>query len=314
MKKAMLFIVSCLMILTLSSCSEEINIYTDNEAMTIASQDEEIKILQITDLHLEHGISYSDRKTFKLIKALNAVDNYDLIVITGDLTMSPLAPQLYKKLINFMESLKTPWTFVFGNHDNDFTKYEKLIYLLEDTEYLYFKVGPLITDGGYGNFKINFTYQNEVIYHAYFLDSKNERDEYTEEEGEYGYLSVGQVQWYEDLVSQDTKNSVVFMHIPLRQMMEPESYDGIFNEGKVCAQGKDTGFFDAMLENGKSKAAFFGHDHLNDFTTMVDGIMLAYGRISGYSAYGNLERGGRIINIKDNTYKTFLVLESEVLS
>ncbi len=314
MKKVISFLIFAILLFALSGCSNPSVIYSDNDPMTIESADDEIKILQITDLHLMHGISYSDRQTFDLIKALNDEDDYDLIVITGDLTMSPLAPRLYSSLIDFMETLETPWTFVFGNHDNDFNSYEQILSLIEDTNYLYFKIGPSIEDGGYGNFKINFTYQNEVIYHAYFLDSKNERDTYTEEEGEYGFLSVGQVDWYKDFVSSDTKDSVVFMHIPLRQMMNPATYDGNFLEDKVYAQGKDTGFFDAMVESNKTKAAFFGHDHLNDFTTYVDDILLAYGRVTGYSAYGYLERGGRAITLKDGVLSTYIVVESGVQS
>ena len=67
-----------------------------------------------------------------------------------------------------------------------------------------------------------------MIYHAYFLDTKAERDDYTEAEGKYDYLSTSQVSWYENLVSNDTKESIVFMHIPLRQFIDPIDYDGLF--------------------------------------------------------------------------------------
>ncbi|MFA6801459.1 MAG: metallophosphoesterase [Acholeplasmataceae bacterium] len=312
MKKIWILIATIFLSISLVACKEENVTYTDDEPMTIASLDDEIKILQITDLHLTYGIDYSDQKTFSLIKALNASDDFDLIVISGDMFMSPSAASLMKMLIKNMESLETPWTFVFGNHDNDFNSYSKMLSEIEDTEYLYFKIGPEIEDGGYGNFKINFTYNNEIIYHAYFLDSKAECDDYTEEEGEYGYLSTGQVQWYENLVSQDLKDSVVYMHIPLRQMMNPVTYDGNFLEVKVFAQGVDTGFFDAMVLYDKSKAAFFGHDHLNDFTMTMNGIMLGYGRVTGYNAYGYLERGGRVVSIINENLTTYLVTESEV--
>ena len=87
-----------------------------------------------------------------------------------------------------------------------------------------------------------------------------------------------------------------------------------FLEDMVYAQGKDTGFFDMMLTYDKSKAVFVGHDHLNDFTFIKDGILLAYGRNSGYTAYGYLERGGRHIEITDEVLSTYVVLSSEVSS
>ena len=40
--------------------------------------------------------------------------------------------------------------------------------------------------------------------------------------------------------------------------------------------------------------------------------MLAYGQISGYNAYGDLERGGRVIVIgEDQTMSSYILLESE---
>lgn len=297
----------------ITSCKPYVIEYTDNDPFTLEMKGDTLKILQITDLHLTYGIDDRDRKTFQLIKNLAVSDDYDLIVITGDLTMSPSAPTLFKSLINHMESLEIPWTFIFGNHETDYHDYSDFISRIPETEYLMFKVGPEITDGGYGNFKIEFTKNDQPFYNAYFLDSKAERDDYTEEEGEYDYLSLDQVSWYEDQVALDTVESLVFMHIPLRQYIDPETYVGIFREKMVYAQGVDTGFFDAMVTYNKSKAVFVGHDHLNDFYLMMNGIMLAYGRATGYNGYGNLEKGGRHIEILDNgELETYIILGSEV--
>lgn len=314
MKKILLFWIFIFSIIGLSGCQAYVIQYTDNEPFQIAMTHDEVKILQVTDLHLTYGIDSYDHKTLSLIKDLAQADDYDLIVITGDLTMSPSAPRLFTELIKYMESIKIPWTFVFGNHEADFNTYAELLEKVDvPTEYMYFKVGPQLADGGYGNFKIEFTKNGMPFYNAYFLDSKAERAVYTEEEGEYDYLSTAQVQWYEDSVSTDTVESVAFMHIPLRQMMNPVTYVGIFNEDKVYAQGVDTGFFDAMVNYGLTKAVFVGHDHKNDFYTIVDGIMLAYGRCTGFNAYGNLELGGRHIEISSaGVLSTYIVLESEV--
>ncbi|MDO9629099.1 MAG: metallophosphoesterase [Acholeplasmataceae bacterium] len=313
MKKFLLTFLLLLSFFILSACTPYQIEYTDNTPFTLEIKGETLKILQVTDLHLAYGIDHRDRKTFDLIKNLANSDDYDLIVITGDLTMSPSAPRLFRKLISHMESLEIPWTFVFGNHETDFHTYEDFISSIPETEYLIFKVGPEIEDGGYGNFKIEFTKNNIPFYNAYFLDSKAERTTYTEEEGEYDYLSYAQVEWYENQVQHDLVDSLVFMHIPLRQFIDPENYVGIFREDKVYAQGVDTGFFDAMVTHGKSKAVFVGHDHLNDFYLMMDQIMLAYGRATGYNGYGNLEKGGRHIEIlANNELYTYIILGSEV--
>jgi predicted MPP superfamily phosphohydrolase len=289
-------------------------IYTDDLPILLEVESDQLKILQITDLHLAYGIDHRDRRTYKLIEAMAKSEDFDLIVVTGDITMSPHAPMLFRNFIRFMESLKTPWTFIFGNHETDFHTYGHFLKQIRNTEYLHFKVGPKIEDGGVGNFHIEFQNQGHTIYKAYFLDSKAERKDFTEEEGEYDYLSVAQVSWYESHASLDTVESIVFMHMPLRQyILVGDDYVGFFKEKKVYAQGVDTGFFDAMLLHQKSKAVFVGHDHKNDFYFFIQGIMLAYGRATGFNAYGILERGGRVIEISNaNQITTRIVVESEV--
>ena len=320
MKKIILALLSFVFIVLLVGCQQREDVtYSDNEPIVVESSDDVIKILQLTDQHLMYGFGANDNQTFALIDKLAKNDDYDLIVLSGDQVMAPMTIRIYRTLINRMEALEIPWTFVFGNHDNDYCSYSDIIDLVNDmdTTYLKFKVGPELVDGGYGNFKINFTYQDDVISHAYFLDSKNEEEVYTEEQGEYGYLSEAQVAWYEDYVALDTEESVVFMHIPLRQFMladeENDSFVGIFNEDKVYAQGIDTGFFSAMVDGGLSLGVFVGHDYLNDFSFIHEGILLAYGRNSGYSAYGNLERGGRHIEVSSTgVLDTYIVLEGDV--
>jgi predicted MPP superfamily phosphohydrolase len=314
MKKLMIIFLTTI-VFGLSSCSSYATTieYTDDLPMTIKMKGDTLKILQLTDLHLTYGIDANDRKTFKSIEKLIKSDDFDLIVITGDMTMSIMGPSLFISLIKLMESLKTPWTFVFGNHETDYHNYEDYLRRIHNTEYLKFKIGPMIEAGGYGNFVIEFTKNEHLFYKAYFMDSHSERDSYTEEEGEYGYLSTSQVEWYENHVSQDTVDSVIFMHVPLRQYMNPINYNHSFEEDKVYPQGVDTGMFDRMVQYGKTKGVFVGHDHLNDFDYLLEGILLAYGRISGYNAYGYFERSGRIIWVNSSHQMTSdILLISEV--
>jgi predicted MPP superfamily phosphohydrolase len=316
MKKWVLISLLVVLTLALSACTPSAveSVYTDDTPFVLEMKNETLKILQVTDLHLTYGIDANDRKTLRTIERLNDSDEFDLIVISGDLFMSPSAPRLFRQLIRHMESLKTPWTFVFGNHETDFQDYLAILNQIPETEYLYFKVGPELEDGGYGNFRIVFTKDDVPFYNAYFLDSHAEREVYTEEEGTYDFLKPAQVTWYESHVQNDTVDSVVYMHMPLRQFIDPETYIGIFNEDKVYAQGVDTGFYDAMVRHGRSKGVFVGHDHLNDFALTMDGIILAYGRITGHNAYGNLERGGRVVFVDaSQAMTTYVLRESEAI-
>ena len=313
MKKLITIITMFGLSICLISCAKQSIIYTDDEPFVIHMRNNDIKILQITDLHLTYGIDYGDQKTFSLISQLVSYDDYDLIVITGDLTMSPQGPRLFSKLIKHMESFKIPWTFVFGNHETDFHSYQDYLKRIKQTQYLYFKVGPKITDGGVGNFKITFMKDNIPFYHAYFLDSKAEKKPDTYNQSTYDYINAHQVAWYENSVSNDATDSIIFMHIPLIQFDVEEGYVGVYKEKRVYHQGKDEGFFDAMMHHGRSKAVFVGHDHMNDFKVLVDGILLAYGRVTGFNGYGNLERGGRHIMISEiKSITTHIILESDL--
>ena len=70
------------------------------------------------------------------------------------------------------------------------------------------------------------------------------------------------------------------------------------------------GLFQSLKRTGV-KATFVGHDHLNDFCALYEGIYLCYNGGSGYNGYGKKgwARRSRIINIENNgsnvyTWKT----------
>lgn len=315
MKKMSVFFLMALVIFLLSACKPYEITYTDDLPFQIEMSHDELNILQITDLHLTYGIDQRDRMTFDLIKALNDANRYDLIVITGDMTMSPQGPRIFSRLISFMETLGTPWTFIFGNHETDFNDYVEYLKRIPQTEHLLFKIGPKLEDGGLGNFSIVFNQNGVPFYKLYLLDTKAEIEPIEGVEDDYDSLSLSQVNWYESHVSADTVDSIVFMHIPLRQYILAEDYVGTFREKRVYAQSEDTGFFDAMVYHGKSKAVFVGHDHLNNFFFYLSGIMLAYGRATGYNGYGDLEKGGRSIKIDmSGNLSTVIISGSEVIS
>ena len=57
--------------------------------------------------------------------------------------------------------------------------------------------------------------------------------------------------------------------------------------------------FESWKKTGGMVAAFFGHDHVNDFRINVDGINLYQTLGAGYCTYGK-ERGGRLIILDEN--------------
>ncbi len=56
--------------------------------------------------------------------------------------------------------------------------------------------------------------------------------------------------------------------------------------------------FDSWKRAGDIFAAFFGHDHMNDFTGTVDGILLGQCKLTSFRAYGDgMRQGVRIIDV-----------------
>lgn len=274
--------------------------YENDEPFILQMKNESLKILQLTDLHLTFTADDTATRTLNLIRNLIASDDFDLVVITGDLTYSQIGPTYFLQLITVMEECATPWSFVFGNHEVSYNEYSEFIDIIPtNTEYLRFKVGPELEEGGYGNYVIQFQKNNLPFYDLILMDSHAERTVFEVEEGPYDYIKPSQIAWYESKVVNSEVNNLVFMHIPLRQMYNAEGYVGIFGE-YVCPQGIDTGLFDAFVANNKTKGFFCGHDHLNDFYMVKENIILAYGRSTGYGGYGDLEKGASVIEILDN--------------
>ena len=52
----------------------------------------------------------------------------------------------------------------------------------------------------------------------------------------------------------------------------------------------NSGMFDAMLEEGKTKIFVVGHDHVNDSKVLYKGILLMYNRMSGMSSYNTISK------------------------
>lgn len=325
MKKTFIFIL-ILFLGFLTSCSKGFEFednYDEEEFGYINIEKDSIKIMQLTDMHLAYGFDYLDRKTYKLIDALIIKEEPDLIVVTGDVFMSISGKRLFKKFIKFMDSYEIPWTFTFGNHEDEYHNKEIFVEMLMEakTEYLYFHYGPILSSDkthGYSNFKLKIMNNENPVMNLYLLDTKADRTDGVEDSRyPYDYLTLEQVAWFKENLENDLVASLAFMHIPLKQY---ENYDGEEQNETIWSQGEDTGFFQAILDNSKKTLGIFvGHDHLNSFTFYYEDILLGYGLSSGYNAYGTSAKGARIIKINyfggyNYDLDTYLVYDYEVLS
>ncbi len=298
----------------------------DEDSVTIAKfnehgvmKDDYFKILSTTDLHL--GDDPKLRKKAMQMLANHICDTKpDLVVFTGDMVLSKFQQTDAVQFAKFMEKIGVYWTIVFGNHE---AREEKGIfkYLLLKTVSSYkhclARVGkPELF--GYGNYAVNILNgENHIQQTLFFFDSGRDiLDVYREEHGVpadmhgYDFLKNNQIEWYKNKIAAlrerygDFK-SMMYMHIPLPEyanIISGEGSEWTFNEGVKVLYGKayesvgcsafNSGMFDTILECGSTHAVFCGHDHVNDFCAVWQGVYLIYNQCCGYETYTLEEKNG----------------------
>uniref|UniRef100_A0A0E0M3U0 Calcineurin-like phosphoesterase domain-containing protein n=1 Tax=Oryza punctata TaxID=4537 RepID=A0A0E0M3U0_ORYPU len=94
---------------------------------------------------------------------------------------------------------------------------------------------------------------------------------------------------------------LVYFHIPLPEFSSftSSNFTGVKQEG-ISSPSINSGFFASMVEAGDVKAAFIGHDHVNDFCGKLNGIQLCYAGGFGYHAYGKAgwSRRARVVSVQ----------------
>jgi predicted phosphodiesterase len=194
------------------------------------------KILLLSDTHFGAGFlsNRADKAAAAAVRTIAERAKSDLIVINGDMiypifafsgTTNNKKQAVY--VSNLMESLETPWTFVFGNHDQErHSRYKKDeiadVYLRGKN--CLFQKGPENIDG-VGNYIIEIANQNGSFNTALvFLDSQM----YIKK----GYLSGfdhvhdNQIEWYKEQITSLSRRegrlipSLMFFHLPIKEFSD----------------------------------------------------------------------------------------------
>lgn len=295
--------------------------------------DEDLVVLQITDIHLSCSFisSDEDEKAVRAIVSLVNNANPDVIILTGD----SIYPSFYRSLTvnNFnssravamlFESFQIPWAIVYGNHDTNIFSTEsksELSDFFSSLKYCMFQRGPKnIT--GQGNYFIKVVDQNYDLISALICMDSNSSVKLLK----YDNIHNDQVEWYKsELANMKDKNGKVvkthlFIHIPLNEYKDAwEKHknnigETIYHFGdkdwwRICCPDKRGEMFDAILEMNSTKTVFCGHDHTNTFSITYKGVRLTYGMSIDYIAYFGMkfkhnQRGGTILKIqKDGNFK-----------
>lgn len=275
----------------------------------------QVRILQLTDTHFgrpKAGDRLTDELSRKMIRKLVDEQQPSLVFHTGDFINNDVAG-VEHSAIDFMNDLGTPWSLVFGNHDHGNVQ------------------NSITLDEYYKRLENHATgYKTDVSGNREYCFRIDVRDE----KGKVGttllgfncgspltkmIVNQGQVNWLKSQLEADAKAGhkhpiLVMQHIPtieFKTLYDDKAAVGRQGE-KVCFESDLGEVFEVYRASNRVRAVFCGHDHVNDYIGTHKGVKLAYGRVSGWSGYGDWQRGGRAIdlNLKDQSFKTRVVLPS----
>lgn len=277
-----------------------------------------IKIVQFTDVHWKPGNPES-AAAGKCMNAVLDAEHPDLVVYTGDIAFDKPAFEALDSAFAPVVRRGIPFAYIFGNHDDEQDRTRKEIY-----DYVRKKPLCLTTTAegvsGMSNFclPVKSADGRKDAAVIYLFDS-NSYSPIKEIKG-YDWVKPDQIDWYRRQSAAYTRAnrgtplpSIVFQHIPVPEFNaaardeESRLIGTRFEE--ACAPKLNTGEFAAMLLNGDVMAMFVGHDHINNYSVLYKGILLAYGQYTGgHTVYCPQRNGARVIELTEGsrTFTTWL--------
>lgn len=276
----------------------------------LAFKDGKFKIVQFTDIHWDQK-SPKCAQTVATIQSVLKAENPDVAMLTGDVVTANPGLEGWKSVIGIFEEAKIPFTVMMGNHDAEIVPKDEIYGMLSKSPYFIGEKGPDDIQGA-GNYVVP-VYGSDGKKPAALLYCIDSNDYPTlKDYGTYDWIHFNQIDWYREQSMRYTKENggkplpaLAFFHIPLLEYNEivgAETTLGQKEEG-VASPNINTGFFASLVEMKDVMATFAGHDHDNDYIGMLYNVGLAFGRVSGWDAYGDFERGGRIIELREGKFE-----------
>ena len=262
-------------------------------------KDRDFVILNFTDPHfadydIRALMAFSEERTMRAL--VNKVKP-DLITVTGDLICSDCASYSMKRICAFFESFGIPWAPVFGNHEDESNMDKNYMadLMLSCPHCLFQKNAP---EMGVGNYILNIAEGDRIVESVFMMDSGHSQ------------ANEAQRDWFRrnaETINEQTDRAAeisVMFHIPLPEYQYafdaawevfPKKWKseyaacGEMHEN-ICCEMRDgvpvqRGFFRLLKDTGTVKHVFCGHEHLNDFSILYQGIRLTYtmkvGKASG---------------------------------
>ncbi|CAD6218402.1 unnamed protein product [Miscanthus lutarioriparius] len=294
------------------------------------------KVVQVADMHYADGrttgcedvlpsqvAGCTDLNTTAFLYRVFRAEDPDLVVFTGDNIYGADSTDAAKSMdaaIAPAIDMKLPWAAVIGNHDQEGTlSREGVMRHLVGMKNSLSSFNPEgIEIDGYGNYNLEVSgvegtpMDEKSVLNLYFLDSGDYST--VPSINGYGWIKASQQVWFQQTSSslqakymnenpkqKEPAPGLVFFHIPLPEFSSftAANFTGVKQEG-ISSASINSGFFASMVEAGDVRAAFVGHDHINDFCGKLSGIQLCYAGGFGYHAYGKAgwSRRARVVSVQ----------------
>lgn len=353
MKKFISFILS---VLVLVSCFS-LFAYAENEGAENTlkfNENGKFTILNISDIQDGYPLNSLAKdyieKTVDLVKP-------DLVVLTGDnisgfdVHEKEDAEKAIREFMDIFESRAVSVAAVFGNHDNEETKFTKEEQLAVYESYSCYvgEKGFCVKDRvGTYNLPIMKSDGSGYGFNLWLTDSGtyNTENEY----GGYACVYKEQIEWYKETAGKlkeenggEPVPSINFQHIIVPEIFDALKQTKLLWFGRIvrkknplndktryytlpdeakgqlreypCPPYYNNGQFDAMLEVGDVLATVSGHDHENTFEIDYKGIKIINTPTIGFNAYNDINVGSRVFVIDENepdNFETYCLEYSDV--
>ena len=300
------------------------------------------RIMQIADVQDTQRTSDA---TVRFIREALKKTKPDLVVFTGDQVKGygfnlmggdnkKKVTECINKFLVPLDETGIPFTFVFGNHDDQafsISKKEQLEIYSSHENCVAFNADDEID--GYCNHNLEIKGEDgKTKLNVYLVDSLT-----ATLDGTCDHVHENQLEWYRntrDKLKEENGGyvpSVVFQHIPVNEIYEllmevPKGttnsaqgyreWDGKFfsmNPERVDINDRsfigetpsvpheNGGQFNVMNEKGDIFLMLFGHDHNNSFIGEYKGMKMGYTQGCGFNVYGpGKKRGVRLIDFNES--------------
>lgn len=271
----------------------------------------------------------------------------DLVILMGDNATGKTREDVKRTLLRITKpyaDAEIPFSFILGNHDLECEVNDRSVQYDIYRELPYCILPAKEEVNAFGDYTVPIYEESGdvpacVIRHFY---SGNLADKIYD--SYYDFIGSEQLKEYENDAENLKKRygktipAIAIQHIPVPEifdLLNEKSPFGMVFDGVVGQNGKkgrfyslnrkagvegymgeapcppdhNGGEFDSWLKTGDVFAAFFGHDHMNDFIGMTKGIILGMVKTASFHAYGDgLMQGVRILELNEkdirniNTY------------